>query len=130
MESEVQSWDYCKIEVRYFHSTRTFTENASGPPEYWFKFVAYAYTESRGYVAGASEKVPLPALTYNSIEPKPQIAQHQAIFELLIRKLKDEGWQKTGKVSGEWWEVPFKRPTQPNLSFFQKIKSIWVGKNG
>ena len=124
MTSSEPDWEYCQIEVRVVHDGRGHSAYSGAPPNYWLKFIANARTNHGNFVAGVSEKIPIPSTVFIVNDPKPIKNQHQNFLDMLLAQLKQEGWEVTGRNPSRWWDIQLQRPAQPKPSFVERIKSF------
>jgi hypothetical protein len=125
MSEQSEQWEYCQIEAQVVHDGRGHSAYSGAPPNYWFKFIANGTSNGQPFVAGKSEKIPIPSTVMVVKDSVPVQQQHGNFHAMLVTQLKKDGWESVGATSSQWWSQRFRRPQQERPSFLQKVKAFF-----
>ncbi|MFK7802845.1 MAG: hypothetical protein AB8G95_14510 [Anaerolineae bacterium] len=105
-------WEYCQIRFQIIDDGREATRGSGlGTRLMWIQFVAEANEFGKIYIAGKSERLPMPNNSRAGLTPQKGNSGQQNILNELVQTLKHDGWELLPSNNGEWWGRNFRRPT-------------------
>ena len=124
MSETTEKCDYCQIEYQVIDDGRD--PGYSGHKMMWFEFRARAGGPGGRYIAGKSDKIPLPNMMGADVyAPQAHNAGHTNILQIFIKQLQGEGWELLSDKGSSWWEHRLRCPSREKSSLGQKITNLF-----